>query len=83
MLPLSPPCSLADLLACMRPCFTASTFHTFTALVVGLFAQPGQRTVTGMWAGARLAGRRHHARAYRFFAQARWSADQLGLTLVE
>jgi DDE superfamily endonuclease len=46
-------------------------------------AQPGLRTVTGMLVGARLAGRRHHDLAYRFFATARWSADQLGLVLLE
>jgi DDE superfamily endonuclease len=40
---------------------------------------PGLRTVTGMLAGARLAGVWHHTRAHRFFAVARWSADQLGL----
>ncbi len=31
---------------------------------------------------ADLAGRRHHDLAYRFFATARWSADQLGLVLL-
>jgi hypothetical protein len=36
-----------------------------------------------MLVGARLAGRRHHGLAYRFFATARWSADQLGLVLLE
>jgi hypothetical protein len=42
-----------------------------------------KRTVTGMLAGARLAGRWHHARAHRFFSAARWSADQVGLALLE
>ncbi|HZC99433.1 MAG TPA: hypothetical protein VFA46_04330 [Actinomycetes bacterium] len=45
--------------------------------------RPGQHTVTGMLTGARLAGRRHHDLAYRFFATARWRADQLGLVLLE
>jgi hypothetical protein len=73
------PRSLADLLAGARPCFTAPTFRVFQAMVCGLIAQPGLRTITGMLAGARLAGVWHHARAHRFFAAARWSADQLGL----
>ncbi len=77
------PRSLADLLIVFRPCFTASTFATFRAMVTGFLAQPGLRTVTGMLVGARLAGRRHHDLAYRFFATARWSADQLGLVLLE
>jgi hypothetical protein len=48
------PRSLTELLMVFRPCFTAPTFTTFTRLVVGLVAQPGTRTVTGMLAGARL-----------------------------
>jgi hypothetical protein len=72
------PRSLAELLMVFRPCFTAPTFKTFAWLVVGLVAQPGTRTVTGMLAGARLARIWHHSRAHRFFAAARWSADALG-----
>src|SRR5215204_7598683 len=83
MLTPSLPRSLADLLIVFRPCFTAPTFATFWAMVAGFMAQPGLRTVTGMLVGARLAGRRHHDLAYRFFATARWSADQLGLILLE
>jgi hypothetical protein len=77
------PCSLADLLAGFRPCFTAPTFRTFTALASGFVAQPGTRTITGMLVGARLAGIWQHARAHRFFAAARWSADQVGLVVLE
>jgi hypothetical protein len=83
MLTVSLPDPLAALLAAFAPCFTAPTFRTFQALVAGFLAQPGRRTVTGMLTGARLAGRRHHDLAYRFFASARWSADQLGLVLLE
>jgi hypothetical protein len=68
------PRSLADLLIAFGPWFTQPTFRTFQALVVGFLTQPGLRTVTGMLVGARLAGRRHHDLAYRFFATARWSA---------
>jgi hypothetical protein len=77
------PRSLADLLAGFRCCFTAPTFGTFTALLVGFLAQPGQRTVTGMLVGARLSGVWHHATAHRFFSAARWSADQVGLVLLD
>lgn len=77
------PRSLADLLIAFGPCFTQPTFRTFQALAAGFLTQPGQRTVTGMLVGARLAGRRHHDLAYRFFATARWSADQLGLCLLD
>jgi len=77
------PRSLADLLVAFGPCFTQPTFRTFQALVAGFLTQPGQRTVTGMLVGAGLAGRHHHDLAYRFFATARWSADQLGLILLD
>ena len=77
------PRSLAELLGVFRPCFTAPTFKTFAWLLAGLVAQPGTRTVTGMLAGARLAGVWHHSRAHRFFAAARWSADALGLAVLE
>jgi hypothetical protein len=50
--------------------------------VAGFLAQPSLRTVTGMLSGARLAGRRHHDLAYRFFATARWCPDQVGLVLL-
>src|SRR3954453_6120563 len=75
------PSSFAVLLATLRPCFTAPSFRMFTALVAGLIAQPGRRTVTGMLTGAGLARVVHHARAHWFFAGARWSADQLGLAV--
>jgi hypothetical protein len=75
------PSSFAVLLATLRPCFTAPSFRTFTALVAGLIAQPGRRTVTGMLTGAGLARMVHHSRAHWFFSHARWSADQLGLAV--
>jgi DDE superfamily endonuclease len=81
-MPTTPlPQTLMSVLATFAPCFTVRTFATFQALVVGFLAQPGARTVTGMLTGAGLAGRRHHDLAYRFFASARWSADQVGLVV--
>lgn len=75
------PAPLTVLLAALRPCFTAPSFATFAALAAGMLAQPGRRTVTGMWTGAGLAGVCHHARAHWFFARARWSPDALGLAV--
>ena len=75
------PDTLRTLLAAFAPCFTVRTFPTFQALAVGFLAQPGVRTVTGMLTAAGLAGRRHHDVAYRFFAAARWSTDQVGLVV--
>jgi hypothetical protein len=82
MLTMTLPQTLTSLLTAFAPCFTVRTFATFQALLVGFLAQPGVRTVTGMLTGAGLAGRRHHDLADRFFATARWSADQVGLVVV-
>lgn len=77
------PVSVSRVLEVFRPCFTAPTFETFTALVVGLVAQPVGRTVCGMLTGAGLARVWHHCRAHRFFSAARWCPRQVGLVLAE
>src|SRR5262245_42718153 len=76
------PASFAALVALLRPCFTAPSFATFACLVAGMVAQPGRRTVTGMFSAAGLAGVWHHSRAHWFFARARWSAEQVGMALL-
>jgi len=83
MLPLSPPPSVTCLLDRFRGCFTTPTFTTFCGLAYGFWAQPGLHTVCGMLIGAHLQQAWHHSRAHRFFATARWSADQLGLVLLD
>jgi hypothetical protein len=77
------PVSVLRVLEVFRPCFTAPTFETFTALVAGLVAQPVGRTVCGMLTGAGLARVWHHCRAHRFFSAARWCPRQLGLVMAE
>jgi hypothetical protein len=76
------PGSLSRVLEPFRPCFTAPTFTTFVTLLAGMIAQPANRTVCGMLAGAGLAGVCHHSRAHRFFAAARWHPDRVGLTVL-
>ncbi len=80
--PTVPACLLA-LLGVFRGCFTAPTFETFTALVIGLVAQTGRRTVCGMLAGAGLQLSWAHHRAHRFFSHATWSPDELGVRLAQ
>lgn len=79
--PVTVPPGLLAVLAAVAPCFTAPSFATFTALVTGMLSVRGRATVTGMWDAAGLAGRVHWGRAHRFFSQARWDTDALGLTL--
>jgi hypothetical protein len=82
MLPeLSVPPSLAGLLADLRPCFTAPSFTTFCALVCGMLAQTGRRTVCGMLLGAGLSGSWSHDRVHKFFSAARWSTEHLSVLL--
>jgi hypothetical protein len=75
------PSSLNELLLLFAPCFSRPTFRTFCALVVGQVSHTRLRCVTGMLVGARFSGVWHHARAHRFFSNARWSVDMLGLRL--
>jgi hypothetical protein len=77
------PISLRRLLDAFAGCFTVPTFEVFQAMVLGLLAQTGQRTVCGMLTGAGLATSWSHDRAHRFFSAARWSVDQIGLIVFD
>jgi hypothetical protein len=77
------PISLRRLLDAFTGCFTTPTLPVFQAMVLGLVAQTGQRTVCGMLTGAGLATSWTHDRAHRFFSTARWSADQIGLIVFD
>lgn len=77
------PISLRRLLDAFAGCFTTPTFEVFQAMVIGLVAQSGQRTVCGMLTGAGLATTWSHHRAHRFFSAARWSVDQIGLIVFD
>jgi hypothetical protein len=83
MLTGSLPRSVTDLLDRFRGCFTGPRIHHLHRAGLRLWAQPGLHTVTGMLVGTRLQQAWHHTRAHRFFSQARWSPDQLGLCLLE
>ena len=80
-MPVTVPPSLLIVLEVLRPCFTAPSFATFTALVTGALSASAPRTVTGMWQAAGLAGRSHWSRAHRFFSRAVWDLDRVGLAL--
>jgi DDE superfamily endonuclease len=80
-MPVTVPPSLLIVLEVLRPCFTAPSFVTMSALVTGALSAGGARTVTGMWQAAGLAGRVHWSRAHRFFSSAVWDLDRVGLAL--
>jgi hypothetical protein len=75
--------SLAALFSLFRGCFTRPAYETFCALCVGFIARVGEHTVTGMLLAARLERSWHHSRAHDFFSRRRWSADALGLVLLD
>ncbi|MEU1569520.1 transposase [Streptomyces mirabilis] len=75
------PASLLAVLELVRGNFTTPTFRTFAALVMGLIAQTGRCTVTGMLTGAGLTRLWSHDRAHAFFSRARWNPDILGISL--
>jgi len=79
--PATVPASLLAVLEKLKGCFTTSTFTTFAALVVGLIAQTGRRTVTGMLTGAGLELSWPHDRAHSFFSRAAWDAELVGIVL--
>src|SRR6266536_5213255 len=82
MLPgLTLPASLRRLLDAFAGCFTKPTLVVFTAMVVGMIAQAGSKTVCGMLAGAGLAQTWSHDRVHRFFARAVWSIDAMGMVV--
>ncbi len=76
------PASLANMLWTFRWCFTEPSYRTFMALLAGMVAQPGRRTVCGMLTGAGLAGVWHHSRAPSSSRTPGWSTEQIGLVLV-
>jgi hypothetical protein len=61
--------------------FTAPSLRTFAALVTGLVAATGKRTVTGMLTAAGLSRTWSHDRAHAFFSRASWNPEVLGLVL--
>ena len=77
------PISLRRLLDAFTGCFTTPTLEVFQAMVLGLVAQTGQRTVCGMLTGAGLATSWSHDRVHRFFSAARWQVDQIGLIVLD
>ena len=61
--------------------FTSPSRRTFAALVTGLVAATGKRTVTGMLGAAGLSRAWSHDRVHAFFSRAAWNPETLGLAL--
>lgn len=75
------PESFASYLSQFSVCFTEPTHQRFLTIITGWVLCTGKRTVTGVIRAAGVVGERHHSGYHRFFSQARWSLDPVGLTL--
>jgi SRSO17 transposase len=75
--------SFTSLLQAFVPCFTAPSFETFAVLMSGWVLNLRRHTVTGTVQAAQAVGYKHISSFHRFFSQARWSLDAVGLVLVE
>jgi hypothetical protein len=72
--------SFEVVLQSLSPVMTAPSFQTWLMLVTGwVFAR--RRTVTQMIVAAGAVGEKHFSSFHRFFSQASWSRDDLGLAV--
>jgi len=75
---------LVVLLAPFSGCFNEPVHSTFSLLVVAWIACLGRRTISRVWQTTGQAANSDHSKAYRFFNQAIWNADDLArIMLIE
>lgn len=72
--------SFAFMLQELAIVMTTPTFDNLVTIATGWVFSP-KRTVTNMLLAAGVAGDRHHSAFHRFFANARWSLDAVGLSV--
>jgi hypothetical protein len=66
----------------LAPCFRPEVFATFRQMAVAWVVCLGRRTISRVWETTGLAPHRHHAAAYRLFAQAVWNFDEVARILL-
>lgn len=69
--------ALVDLLAPLAPAFRKEVFPTFRLMVGAWIVCLGRRTVSRVWETTGQSRSRHHAAAFRLFAQAVWNWDEV------
>ncbi|MBW8017910.1 MAG: transposase [Planctomycetes bacterium] len=79
------PATLLALLTPFAGSFSRPSFENFQTLVVGWILCPGRHTITRVIEAAAGMTRRpkHHTAFYRFFSRSAWSADALGMILLD
>lgn len=74
--------SLLPLVEALAGCFTAPSFVTFQHILAGWIMCLDRHTVTGVLRASGAVGKKHHTSFHRFFRQARWNLDSVGLCLL-
>jgi hypothetical protein len=73
--------SFAQLLQAFSGCFTSPSMASFVTLMAGWALDLRRHTVTEVIRAAGAVGRKHISSYHRFFSRARWTTDEVGLTL--
>jgi len=73
--------SFLSVLQAFSGCFTSPSFDSFTTLMMGWVLDLRRHTVTEVVRAAGAVGQKHISSFHRFFSRARWTTDEVGLTL--
>jgi hypothetical protein len=74
--------SFLPMVQALASCFTKPSFVTFQHLLAGWILCLDHHTVTGVLRASGAVGKKHHTSFHRFFRQARWGLDAVGLCLL-
>lgn len=74
--------SFLPMVQTLAGCFTTPSFVTFQHLLAGWVLCLDRHTVTGVLRASGAVGKKHHTSFHRFFRQARWNLDTVGLCLL-
>ena len=75
--------SFAPFLLAFQPCFTRPGFSSFWALTCAWILCSGRRSLTRVIQSGELGRFKHFCSFHRFFSQARWNLDDLGLRIFQ
>jgi hypothetical protein len=75
--------SFAPFLLAFQPCFTRPGFSSFWALTCAWILCSGRRSLTRVIQSGELGRFKHFCSFHRFFSQARWNLDDLGLCIFQ
>lgn len=73
--------SFVTLLQEFSGCFTSPSMSSFVTLMAGWVLDLRRHTVTEVIRAAGAVGHKHISSYHRFFSRARWTTDEVGLTL--